>query len=314
MSLAASKATWELLPRLPAMLASVPTKRRPSYPAAALVALYLADSFRDDRGYVDEAVQQIVDATVDLSASVVAACLSAFDALGLWAVTAKGNQYHASRREPRFFDVEHRGADPTEQPVDNPEHRGAKPGMLTEEQRGADPTEQRGEQSSIVGWDPEHRGADPTHPLVNPLNQTPLPPKPARQRARDAIAALAVIETDEAVALAEAARAAGRGKRIGNRAAYETKVRRGLTRRRLTEATQLAEDRPDLNTDDLARHLAERQQLPGTGRNAADEVRRTEELLEQLRTDTANAARPPIEDLRRAITDPSNHQPQELSA
>ena len=157
MSIEATVATYKLLPELKERLLELPARRRPAYYPTALVALRLAECFRDKRGYTDETVAQLVQA-VCAPENTVRTALAALDQLGYWERLAKGNQHFGTRRRPTYLDSEHRGADPAEQEF---------------EDRGADPTERPdgaswGSGPSIVGYDSEHRGADPATPPSTP--------------------------------------------------------------------------------------------------------------------------------------------------
>lgn len=160
-------ATYPELPRLQQAIAGIPARRRPSWSNTVAVALLLADRFQDQRGYVDETVEQISEA-ICLSVTTVRTVLSALDQVGFWVRAAKGNQHRGTRRTPGFTTM-HRGPDPAEQTV---EHRGPDPTMLPTEHRGVGRAASRGSAPSIAGWTAQHRGSDPATPHTSTYTHT----------------------------------------------------------------------------------------------------------------------------------------------
>jgi len=101
MSVYATRALRPLLREIRGLLAALPDKHRPDHRTAQLVALHLADEYRDGRAYVDSTVDQIADA-LDLSNGQIRDALAALEQIGVWRVVpgARGSKGRGSKREP----------------------------------------------------------------------------------------------------------------------------------------------------------------------------------------------------------------------
>lgn len=151
MSVRAVEATWRLAPRLDDLLAPIDEKRRPATTKALVVALRLADQYRDARGYTDETVEQLAAATT-LTPSSVRAALQALEHAGVWVVAKRGARGRGTQRIPGTA-LELRGADPTEIDAASP--------------RGSD-ANCAGYVPHLRGVERELRGVDPATPRRYP--------------------------------------------------------------------------------------------------------------------------------------------------
>lgn len=172
MSVGATEATWAITASLEERLEEIPAKHRPDHARAQLVALRLADRYRDARGYTDETVPQLCEA-LNLRDGAVRDALAALDKLGVWVVIRRGARGRGSRRAPGPL-LQLRGTDPAEK---------------AEELSGPDPaendTELRGMNDELRGMNTVHRGPDPATP-----RRIPTVP-PADPRVDEAVRILA---------------------------------------------------------------------------------------------------------------------------
>jgi DNA-binding transcriptional ArsR family regulator len=137
--------------RLRAALQAVPVDRRPSYEKARIVLSYLADSYRPGRGYLDESVGQIADAT-GLGARTVDKVMKALDTAGITTQIRRSCPGSAPRRTLPFLvpdAVEHNA-------VDADEHNAVRDGT------------QRGSDSNTTRYDHEHNAVDRVPPHLSP--------------------------------------------------------------------------------------------------------------------------------------------------
>ena len=160
---------------------AMPDKRRPDIRTLELVGVYLAQSFIDERGYVDETQLQIAEGLHgSLSVDQIGDALSAWQNLGVFVVIRKGAKGSGTRRVFSFHD-----------PKNLAQRNGANPVTIGTEQNGvAHPTER--------GRDDTQRGRDATQ-WANPVTPEQLPeqnPNPylpsKREQVADQIAEIAL--------------------------------------------------------------------------------------------------------------------------
>jgi hypothetical protein len=136
---------------------AMPDKRRPDIRTLELVGVYLAQSFIDERGYVDETQLQIAEGLHgSLSVDQIGDALSAWQNLGVLVVIRKGAKGSGTRRVFSFHD-----------PKNLAQRNGANPVTIGTQQNGvAHPTER--------GSDDTQRGTDETQ-RANPVTPEQLP-------------------------------------------------------------------------------------------------------------------------------------------
>ena len=199
MSHEAYEAVVAAAPALRKALDQVPQHDRPSFEAAYLIALRLADKYRPHRGYVDETIPQLREFVAD-AFDPRDAC-QALHTIGMWVVTKRGSAGHGTRREVGPMLAELGGADPSEFEDDEEpflelggELRGATPlrGVAPWELGGAGPelggAERKlgGVEGELGGVNRELGGADPSTPPSSPPSSPPvLPPSSTRLAAFD---------------------------------------------------------------------------------------------------------------------------------
>jgi hypothetical protein len=159
----------------------MPDKRRPDIRTLELVGVYLAQSFIDERGYVDETQLQIAEGLHGaLSVDQIGDALSAWQNIGVFVVIRKGAPGSGTRRVFSFHD-----------PKNLAQRNGANPVTIGTQQDGvAHPTE-RGSDDTQRGTDATQRGNPVTPeqlPEENPNHY--LPSK--REQVADQIAEIAL--------------------------------------------------------------------------------------------------------------------------
>jgi hypothetical protein len=159
----------------------MPDKRRPDIRTLELVGVYLAQSFIDERGYVDETQLQIANGLHGvISVDQVGDGLTAWQNIGVFVVIRKGARGSGTRRVFSFHD-----------PKNLAQRNGANPVTIGTQQNGvAHPTE-RGSDDTQRGTDATQRG-NPVTPEQLP-EQNPnhyLPSK--REQVADQIAEIAL--------------------------------------------------------------------------------------------------------------------------
>ena len=97
-------AVWVLGDSFPVLLRKhVAAKRRPNPERTFIVALFLANHYRDRRGYVDDTAGQVAEVLGELiggGARSVAKSLQALEQIGVWRRVGGGNRHGAARRAP----------------------------------------------------------------------------------------------------------------------------------------------------------------------------------------------------------------------
>lgn len=162
MSASALTVTWQAVPILPVLLELVEPKRRPAPERAALVALRLADAFRDSRGWVDETRGQVA-AAVGFGQESVGSCLRALDHVGVWTVDTRGRRGVGSKRSPGpILAALRMGVDPHQ--IAALISGGSDPHQIAAHLVGVDSSSRGGK--GLISW-----GSTPTHPLRTPTNQ-----------------------------------------------------------------------------------------------------------------------------------------------
>jgi hypothetical protein len=151
MSLPCIQATMELLPKIRSDAAGLEPKRRPAPERLQLVALCLANRYRDATGCCDDTAQQVADA-LGLPVWSARECLAALENLGYWTVERRGNQHvGGSKRRPTFLPTD--GAS-------RGQARDAPDSASRGQARDAPDSASRGGTMSIAGWDRVHRGVE----------------------------------------------------------------------------------------------------------------------------------------------------------
>jgi len=166
MSHEATEAVLGTAPMFGKAIAQLPVKRRPSADRAWLVALRLADRYRDHRGYVDSSIEQL-SAEVAYLFDPGPSC-RALHEIGMWVITKQGGPGYPTQRSMGPMLEEQVGADPNEF-WDDDELVGADPHLLCEggaHRVGVD-DEQVGVNAQRVGVERHRVGADPNTPPDN---------------------------------------------------------------------------------------------------------------------------------------------------
>lgn len=133
---------------------SMPTKRRPDLRSLEMVGNYLAWSFVDQRGYVEETQTQIAKGLHNiLSIDQIGDCTTAMQNVGIVVVVRTGAPGHGTRRVFSFHDpknlAERDGASPTASPH---AQDGANPPALVVEHNGVHERTQRGNDETERGY------------------------------------------------------------------------------------------------------------------------------------------------------------------
>jgi hypothetical protein len=259
-SLTATTATWAIIPELRSRVAELPNaKRRPSADRVVMVALLLADRYRDDRGYTDETVPQICT-VLALPDSAVRGILAALHDLGYWIRESAGNRHAGARRRPTFLPVE-RGADPALYPDAHDRvtgvGSGADPALYTEPgpvdnnlERGVAHPRARGSDTYSAGSAPR-LPCSPTSPSSSSCelgDRATTDDDPATvDRARAACAVIGAADHQRAVDDGVHIRTSRTAHRAG---CIET-----ATRVWLGDVALAAEQHPELTAEQLAEHV-----------------------------------------------------------
>jgi hypothetical protein len=160
---------------------TMPVKRRPDIRTLELVGVYLAQSFIDERGYVDETQLQITNGLHGaISVDQVGDGLTAWQNIGVFVVIRKGAKGSGTRRVFSFHD-----------PKNLAQRNGANPVTIGTQQNGVAHPTGRGSDDTQRGTDETRRGYPVTPeqlPEQNPNHY--LPSK--REQVADQIAEIAL--------------------------------------------------------------------------------------------------------------------------
>lgn len=160
---------------------SMPVKRRPALQTLENVGGYLAQSFIETRGYVEETQLQIATALHGvLTTHQISDALVALDNVGLWVVIRKGAPGHATRRVMATHD-----------PKNLANRNGVNPDTMNDERNGIDTATQRGKDHTQRGSNETQR-ANPVTPEQLPEHNLNPHLEPVREQVADKVAEIAL--------------------------------------------------------------------------------------------------------------------------